>query len=140
MISAPDGFEVCRRMRAEGRSAPVLMLTARDGVPDRVRGLDAGADDYLTKPFALAELFARVRALARRNRWSVRARGGPSLTIAAVWAGAGDERLVPVENPARAPCRSPTGVRLPRAQVLPRRPAGHSACGPFRPRSCSEMM
>jgi two-component system OmpR family response regulator len=67
MIPAPDGFEVCRRMRAEGRSAPVLMLTARDGVPDRVRGLDAGADDYLTKPFALAELFARVRALARRN-------------------------------------------------------------------------
>jgi two-component system OmpR family response regulator len=67
MIPAPDGFEVCRRMRAEGRWAPVLMLTARDAVPDRVRGLDSGADDYLTKPFALVELFARVRSLTRRG-------------------------------------------------------------------------
>jgi two-component system, OmpR family, response regulator len=67
MIPAPNGFEVCRRMRVEGRWAPVLMLTARDTVPDRVRGLDAGADDYLTKPFALAELFARIRALTRRD-------------------------------------------------------------------------
>jgi two-component system OmpR family response regulator len=67
MIPPPDGFEVCRRMRAGGRWAPVLMLTARDTVRDRVRGLDAGADDYLTKPFALAELFARVRALTRRD-------------------------------------------------------------------------
>jgi two-component system OmpR family response regulator len=67
MIPTPDGFEVCRTMRTEGRWAPVLMLTARDTVPDRVRGLDAGADDYLTKPFALAELFARIRALTRRD-------------------------------------------------------------------------
>jgi two-component system OmpR family response regulator len=67
MIPPPDGFEVCRRMRAEGRWAPVLMLTARDAVSDRVHGLDAGADDYLTKPFALTELFARVRALTRRD-------------------------------------------------------------------------
>ena len=67
MIPPPNGYEVCRRMRAEGRWAPVLMLTARDRVPDRVRGLDAGADDYMTKPFALAELFARVRALTRRD-------------------------------------------------------------------------
>ncbi|TDD67499.1 response regulator transcription factor [Jiangella aurantiaca] len=67
MIPAPDGFEVCRRMRAAGRWAPVLMLTARDAVPDRVRGLDAGADDYLTKPFALPELVARVRAITRRG-------------------------------------------------------------------------
>ncbi|XVQ06544.1 response regulator transcription factor [Spirillospora sp. CA-255316] len=67
MIPPPDGFEVCRRMRAEGRWAPVLMLTARDAVPDRVRGLDVGADDYLTKPFALAELLARLRALTRRD-------------------------------------------------------------------------
>jgi two-component system OmpR family response regulator len=67
MIPAPDGFEVCRRMRAESRWEPVLMLTARDTVPDRVRGLDVGADDYLTKPFALAELFARLRALTRRT-------------------------------------------------------------------------
>lgn len=67
MIPAPDGFEVCRRMRAEHRWAPVLILTARDTVPDRIRGLDAGADDYLTKPFALEELFARLRALVRRQ-------------------------------------------------------------------------
>lgn len=67
MIPAPDGFEVCRRMRAEHRWAPVLILTARDSVPDRIRGLDAGADDYLTKPFALEELFARLRALVRRE-------------------------------------------------------------------------
>jgi two-component system OmpR family response regulator len=67
MIPGPDGFEVCRRMRADGRWSPVLMLTARDGVDDRVRGLDAGADDYLTKPFALSELLARLRALTRRR-------------------------------------------------------------------------
>ena len=67
MIPAPDGFEVCRRLRSEGCWAPVLMLTARDAVTDRVRGLDAGADDYLTKPFALAELQARLRAITRRE-------------------------------------------------------------------------
>ena len=65
MIPAPDGYEVLRRMRSQGRWAPVLMLTARVSVPDRVAGLDAGADDYLTKPFALAELLARLRALTR---------------------------------------------------------------------------
>jgi len=62
-----DGFDVCRRLRDAGRWAPILMLTARDGVVDRVRGLDTGADDYLTKPFAFAELTARLRALARRG-------------------------------------------------------------------------
>ncbi len=67
MIPAPDGFEVCRTLRTEGRWSPVLMLTARDGVEDRVRGLDVGADDYLTKPFAFTELFARMRALTRRG-------------------------------------------------------------------------
>ena len=67
MIPGPDGFDVCRILRSEGRWAPVLMLTARDSVEDRVRGLDAGADDYLTKPFAFEELFARLRALTRRG-------------------------------------------------------------------------
>jgi two-component system, OmpR family, response regulator len=62
-----DGFETCRRLRADGVWAPVLMLTARDDVEDRVKGLDSGADDYLTKPFAFAELLARLRALARRG-------------------------------------------------------------------------
>jgi len=67
MIPEPDGFQVCRQLRTEGRWAPVIMLTARDGVEDRVRGLDAGADDYLTKPFALSELLARLRAVTRRE-------------------------------------------------------------------------
>jgi len=67
MIPEPDGFAVCRLLRDEGRWAPVLLLTARDSVEDRVRGLDAGADDYLTKPFAFEELFARLRALTRRG-------------------------------------------------------------------------
>src|SRR5215207_9091958 len=61
-----DGLEVCRRLRAAGDRTPVLMLTARDAVDDRVEGLDAGADDYLVKPFALRELQARLRALLRR--------------------------------------------------------------------------
>ena len=66
MIPAPDGFAVCRQMRARNRWAPVLMLTARDSVDDRIRGLDAGADDYLVKPFSFGELLARLRALLRR--------------------------------------------------------------------------
>src|SRR3712207_5601014 len=61
-----DGLEVCRRLRSAGDRTPVLLLTARDAVPDRVRGLDAGADDYLIKPFALDELRARLRAPLRR--------------------------------------------------------------------------
>jgi len=62
-----DGFEVCRRLRERGQWAPVIMLTARDAVADRVRGLDVGADDYLTKPFAFTEFVARTRALLRRG-------------------------------------------------------------------------
>jgi DNA-binding response OmpR family regulator len=67
MLPDLDGFEVCRRMRAAGVQTPVLMLTARTEVQDRVRGLDAGADDYMVKPFAVVELLARVRALGRRK-------------------------------------------------------------------------
>ena len=71
LMPEPNGLEVCRRLRAAGDHTPVLMLTARDAVPDRVAGLDAGADDYLVKPFALEELGARLRALLRRS-------GGPN--------------------------------------------------------------
>jgi two-component system, OmpR family, response regulator len=67
MLPDIDGFETCRRLRRQGVWVPILMLTARDAVEDRVRGLDTGADDYLTKPFSLAELLARLRALARRG-------------------------------------------------------------------------
>ncbi len=67
MLPGLDGVEVCRSLRAGGVWTPILMLTARDGVWDRVAGLDAGADDYLTKPFSFAELLARLRALARRG-------------------------------------------------------------------------
>ena len=66
MLPGADGFDVCRRLREAGTWAPVLMLTARDAVEDRVAGLDAGADDYLTKPFSFGELLARLRALGRR--------------------------------------------------------------------------
>ena len=66
MLPGIDGFETCRRLRKDGVWSPVLILTARDGIEDRVAGLDGGADDYLTKPFSFSELLARLRALARR--------------------------------------------------------------------------
>ena len=68
MMPRVDGLEVCRRLRSAGDELPILVLTARDAVSDRVAGLDAGADDYLPKPFSLAELQARLRALSRRGR------------------------------------------------------------------------
>ena len=67
LLPGRDGFEVCRELRAHGNATPVLMLTARATVDDRITGLDAGADDYLTKPFAFGELLARIRALLRRE-------------------------------------------------------------------------
>ena len=84
MLPDMDGFEACRQLRAEEIWAPIIMLTARDAVEDRIRGLDEGADDYLTKPFSLAELLARLRALARRG-----AQQRPTVL------SAGDLRLVP---------------------------------------------
>src|SRR4051794_34984115 len=81
-----DGFETCRRLRAGGVRTPILMLTARDAFEDRIQGLDTGADDYLVKPFDYRELFARVRALARRGpvaRGTVLAVGDLSLDLAA---------------------------------------------------------
>jgi two-component system, OmpR family, response regulator MprA len=76
-----DGLETCRLIRAKGDAVPVLMLTARSGISDRVAGLDAGADDYLVKPFALEELFARLRALLRRQALSPAASESASLAF-----------------------------------------------------------
>src|ERR687885_1536884 len=81
LMPGVDGLEVCRRLRRRGRTVPVLMLTARDEVESRVAGLDAGADDYLVKPFALEELLARLRALLRRTTAEA---GAPVLTFADV--------------------------------------------------------
>src|SRR6266496_132442 len=76
-----DGFDACRRLRARGDATPILVLTARDAVDDRVAGLAAGADDYLVKPFALAELLARVQALLRRSRIGRDVLGYADLTL-----------------------------------------------------------
>jgi two-component system, OmpR family, response regulator len=98
MLPDIDGFEVCRRLRAAGRWHPVLVLTARDAIHDRVAGLDAGADDYLTKPFSFAELNARLRALIRRGggeRPTVLEVGDLTLDPATrrVWRGVSDVEL-----------------------------------------------
>lgn len=97
MLPGADGFEVCRQLRGQGRWSPILMLTARDAVSDRIRGLDAGADDYLTKPFSFGELAARVRALVRRGgaaRPTVLRVGDLSLDPASRRAWRGDHELV----------------------------------------------
>ena len=102
MLPGLDGFGVCRRLRESGSWVPVLMLTARDAVGDRVRGLDAGADDYLVKPFSLLELAARLRALARRDDRSrpvILAEGDLGLDPAAkrAWRAGTELRLSPKE-------------------------------------------
>ena len=96
-----DGLDVCRRMRAAADDTPVLMLTARDAIEDRVQGLDAGADDYVVKPFALAELLARLRALLRRRPEDP----GETLTFM-------DLSLDPVTREARRGDRSFTVTRI----------------------------
>jgi len=102
MLPGIDGFEVCRRLRRGSIWAPVLMLTARDSVQDRVAGLDTGADDYLTKPFSFAELLARLRALVRRGpgeRPAVIEVGSLRLDPAThqVWRGQKEVHLSPKE-------------------------------------------
>jgi two-component system OmpR family response regulator len=96
MLPGIDGFETCRRLREDGVWAPIIMLTARDAVGDRVEGLDQGADDYLVKPFSLAELLARLRALARRGpveRPPVLEVGDLRLNPATQQAWRGDEEI-----------------------------------------------
>ena len=119
MLPGLDGFDVCRQLRASDVWAPILMLTARDGVQDRVVGLDAGADDYLTKPFSFAELLARLRALARRGlaeRPTVLQAGSLRLDPATRQVWRGD---TPVELSAKEFALLETFLRRP-GQVLSR--------------------
>jgi two-component system OmpR family response regulator len=118
-----DGFQLCRRLRASGRWVPVLMLTARDAVGDRVRGLDAGADDYLVKPFSLLELAERLRALARRDDRSrpvILAEGDLTLDPAAkrVWRSGTELRLSPREFSLLELFLRHPGNVLTRSQIL----------------------
>jgi two-component system, OmpR family, response regulator len=123
MLPGFDGFELCRRLRAAGNWTPVLMLTARDAVDDRVRGLDAGADDYLAKPFSFLELAARLRALARRDdraRPTVLSVGDLRLDPAAkrAWRGETEVRLSPKEFALLELFLRHPGVVLSRTQIL----------------------
>jgi two-component system OmpR family response regulator len=123
MLPGFDGFELCRRLRAGGCWVPVLMLTARDAVSDRVRGLDVGADDYLVKPFSLLELAARLRALARRDdraRPAVLETGDLRLDPAAkrAWRGDTELALSPKEFALLELFLRHPGVVLTRSQIL----------------------
>jgi len=123
MLPGADGFEICRRLRGDGVWTPVLMLTARDAVGDRVDGLDAGADDYLTKPFAFSELLARVRAIARRGpveRPTVLSAGDLQLDPAAhrAWRGETELQLSLREFALLELLMRHAGKALSRAQLL----------------------
>ncbi len=123
MLPGFDGFELCRRLRAAGVWVPVLMLTARDAVDDRVRGLDAGADDYLVKPFSLLELAARLRALARRDdraRPAILAVGGLRLDPATkqAWRDKSELQLSPKEFSLLEFFLRHPGTVLTRSQIL----------------------
>jgi len=123
MLPGIDGFETCRRLRDDGVWAPVLMLTARDAVADRIAGLDGGADDYLVKPFAFDELLARLRALARRTppeRPAVLAVGALRLDPAArsAWRGGTELELTPTEFALLEAFMRHPGIALSRLQLL----------------------
>ncbi len=123
MLPGFDGFQFCRRLRESGRWVPVLMLTARDGVADRVRGLDTGADDYLVKPFSLLELAARLRALARRDDRSrpvILAEGDLKMDPATkrVWRAGTELRLSPKEFSLLELFLRHPGSVLTRSQII----------------------
>ena len=123
MLPGIDGFETCRRLRAGGVWAPVLMVTARDAVADRIAGLDGGADDYLVKPFAFDELLARLRALTRRTpaeRPPVLAVADLRLDPAArrVWRGEEEIELTPTEFALLEAFMRNPGIALSRFQLL----------------------
>jgi two-component system OmpR family response regulator len=123
MLPGADGFDVCRRLRKEDVWSPILMLTARDAVGDRVAGLDAGADDYLSKPFAFDELLARVRALVRRvpaERPTVLEVGSLRLDPAAhrAWRGVNELDLSPKELTLLELFMRSPGKVLSRSQLL----------------------
>ncbi len=123
MLPGQDGFETCRQLRNAGVWAPVLMLTARDAVGDRVAGLDAGADDYLTKPFSFAELLARLRALVRRGsveRPTELVVGDLRLDPGSrqVWRGESEVRLSPKEFALLETFMRRPGQALSRLQLL----------------------
>jgi two-component system OmpR family response regulator len=123
MLPGFDGFELCRQLRAASIWTPVLMLTARDEVGDRVRGLDVGADDYLVKPFSLLELAARLRALTRRDdraRPTVLAVGDLRLDPSAkrVWRGEVELQLSPKELSLLELFLRHPGTVLSRSQII----------------------
>jgi two-component system OmpR family response regulator len=123
MLPGLDGIGVCRRLREAGSWVPVLLLTARDGVGDRVRGLDAGADDYLVKPFSLLELAARLRALARRDDRSrpvILAEGDLRLDPAAkrAWRNGAELQLTPKEFALLELFLRHPGQVLTRSQII----------------------
>lgn len=123
MLPGINGFETCRRLRSDGVWSPVLMLTARDAVEDRVSGLDTGADDYLTKPFSFAELLARLRALVRRGpveRPTVLKVGDLHLDPASrrVWRGKTDISLSTKEHALLETFMRRPGQVLDRFQLL----------------------
>ena len=123
MLPGVDGSGLCRKLRAAGVWTPVLMLTARDAVDDRVRGLDAGADDYLVKPFSLLELAARLRALTRRDdraRPAVLSEGDLKLDPASkrAWRGGAELQLSPKEFSLLELFLRHPGAVLTRSQIL----------------------